>query len=130
MPTEGGGGVGIFGEGVSGLQGTSQSGTNAAAVFNSRGFSGSGGTSEDPTTTSREKGYGGGGTGNEDDGDNGAANGAGQGTSWACSGGIQVRTLCYFAVVIRLGLLGGHRLCSVYAMEMRAGKHRQAQGYQ
>ena len=77
LPTEGGGGVGIFGEGVSGQNGTSQSGTDAAAVFNSRGFSGSGGTSEDPTTTSREKGYGGGGTGNEDDGDNGAANGAG-----------------------------------------------------
>ena len=76
MPTEGGGGVGIYGEGVSGAAGVSASGTSAFDVQQSRGYAGSGGTSDNPQTSIQEKGYGGGGTGNEDDGDNGAANGA------------------------------------------------------
>ena len=77
LPTEGGGGVGIYGEGVSGQAGISRSGTTAQDVQQSRGYAGSGGTSDNPQTSIQEKGYGGGGTGNEDDGDNGAADGAG-----------------------------------------------------
>ena len=77
LPIEGGGGVGIYGEGTNGQAGISRSGTSASDVQESRGYAGSGGTSKDPSTSTQEKGYGGGGTGNEDDGDNGAADGAG-----------------------------------------------------
>ena len=73
----GGGGVGIYGEGASGNAGTSQSGSTVQQLASTQGFSGSGGTSTDPTTSTRQKGYGGGGQGVEDDGTGNASPGAG-----------------------------------------------------
>jgi len=79
----GGGGVGLWGSGVAGGSGSSpESGNTTAELADAQGFAGSGGTSKDPSTSSREKAYGGGGTGNEDDGRNGAAD--------AGSGGVRV----------------------------------------
>lgn len=75
-PPYGGGGVGIYGEGSSGNAGTNRTGSTASALLNTQGFAGSGGTSQDPSTSTREIGYGGGGQGNEDDGSNGGAPGA------------------------------------------------------